>query len=106
MNTKHIAAAAFSSLILAGGFAGMVSAQSAAEATSLTEEQIIEIALNEVPGDVTEVELEERRGHQIYEVEILTADGNETELRIAAESGDILKARGEGCEKAPRGDDA
>jgi uncharacterized membrane protein YkoI len=93
MNTKLIAAGALSGLVLTGSIAGMVSAQTAATATGLTEAQIIEIALTEVPGEVTEVELENRRGKAIYEVEILSADGTEMEVILAADTGDILKTR-------------
>ena len=73
----------------------------AATATGLTEEQIIEIALSEVPGEVQEVELEREDGMRVYEVEILAADGVEMELEIAADTGDVLKikADGEGCDK-------
>ena len=69
----------------------MVSAQTAADAIGLTQEQVIEIALLEVPGEVTEVEQERHRGEQIFEIEILGADGVEMEVLIAAETGEILK---------------
>ena len=58
MNTKLIALGALSGLTLAGGDAGMVSAQSVADTTPLTEEQVIEIALAEVEGDVSDIDLE------------------------------------------------
>ena len=95
MNTKMIAGSALTGLVLAGGIAGMVSAQSAADSTGLTEEQVIEIALMEVPGEVTEVELEQRRGAQVYEVEIMAEDGTETEVKIEADTGEILKVKAE-----------
>ncbi len=93
MNTNFIKFGAFSGLIAAGGIATMVSAQTVAEQTNLTEEQVIEIALMEVPGEVTEVELEERRGNNYYEVEITAEDGSEMEVKIAAESGEVLKVK-------------
>ncbi|MEL6957860.1 MAG: PepSY domain-containing protein [Pseudomonadota bacterium] len=96
MNTKLIAGGAMTGLIVAGGIATMVSAQTAAEATGLTEEQVIEIALTEIPGEVVEVETETRRGVSLFEVEILSADGDEREVRINAETGDILKVEAEG----------
>ncbi len=101
MNTKLITGGALTGLVLAGGLAGMVSAQSAASATGLSEEQIIEIALAEVPGEVVEIELEREDGMQVYEVEILTADGTEMEVEIAAGTGDVLEveADGKGCDK-------
>ena len=95
MNTKYLAGGALTGLILAGGIAGMVSAQSAADATGLTEAQVIEIALTEVPGEVTEVELERHRGKRVYEIEILAADGSEMEVTIAAATGDILEIEAE-----------
>jgi uncharacterized membrane protein YkoI len=108
MNKKLIAGGALTGLILAGSFAGMVSAQSVADATGLTEEQVIEIALMEVPGEVQDVELETHRGTQIYEIEILSVDGEEIEVEIDAETGDVLKvqADGEGCDKDDDTDEA
>jgi uncharacterized membrane protein YkoI len=105
MNTKLIAGSAVTGLVLAGGFAAMVSAQSVADATGLTEEQVIEIALMEVPGEVVEVELERHRGRQIYEVEILSQDGAEMEVEINAETGSILKvsAEDQDCDKGEDG---
>lgn len=101
MNKKLFAGGALSGLVLAGGFAGMVSAQSVADATGLTEQQVIEIALMEVPGEIQEVELESHRGQQVFEIEILSADGEEIEVEIDAETGDVLKvsADGEGCDE-------
>ena len=107
MDKKLIVGGALSGLVLAVGLAGMVSAQTAANATGLTEEQIIAIALTEVPGEVQDIELERHRGAQVYEVEILTADGVEMEVEIAAETGDVLKVRadGEGCDEDEDEDD-
>lgn len=101
MKTKLIAGGALTGLVLAGGLSGMVSAQSAAIATGLSEEQIIEIALAEVPGEVVEIELEREDGMQIYEIEIMTADGTEMEVEIAAETGEVLEVEAErkGCDK-------
>ena len=100
MNTKLKAGTAIAGVALAGGLAGLVSAQTVANATGLTQEQVIEIALLEVPGEVTEVERERYRGQQIFEVEILAADGTEMEVEIAAETGEVLKvsAEDEGCD--------
>lgn len=108
MNMKLIAGGALSGLVLAGSLAGMVSAQSVAEATGLTEEQVIEIALMEIPGEVQEVELENRRGTQIYEIEVLSPDGEEMEVVIDSQTGDVLrvKAEREGCDKDDDTDEA
>ncbi len=106
MNTKYLAGA-LTGLVLAGGITGMVSAQSAADQTGLTKEQIIEIALLEVPGEVTEIEQERRRGKSIFEVEVLGSDGNEMEIYIAADTGEILKVEAESsdCEGDDDDDD-
>jgi uncharacterized membrane protein YkoI len=108
MKTKLIAGSALTGLVVAGGIAGMVSAQSVSGATGLTEEQIIEIALMEVPGEVIEIESELENGVQVFEVEILGIDGIETEIEIAAETGEILQveAEGRGCDKERGSDDA
>lgn len=105
MNTKLILGSTLTGLVLAGGLAGMVSAQSASDATGLTEEQVIAIALEEVPGEVTEVEKERHRGEQVYEVEILAADGTEKEVKISAETGKLLKVKADGDDCDKHGDD-
>lgn len=93
MNTKLIAGSALTGLVLAGGIASMVSAQTVADQTGLTEEQVIEIALSEVPGEVIEVEAESRRGQDFFEVEIMAEDGTETEVKVDAASGEVLKVK-------------
>ena len=91
MNKTFVAGGALAGLVLTGAVAGTVSAQTAADATGLSEEQAIEIALLEVPGDVEEVELEKDDGVMIYEIEILGADGQEFEVEIAAADGTIIE---------------
>ena len=49
METKTMIGGALAGLILTTGVVGAVSAQTAAEMTTLTEEEVIEIALMEVP---------------------------------------------------------
>ena len=74
---------------------GSVSAQSTAEATGLTLQQAIEIALQEVSGEVQEAELENEDGMKIYEVEILDANGQEFEVEIAADTGAVIEVEAE-----------
>lgn len=107
MNTKLFLGSTLTGLALAGGIAGTVSAQSAADTTGLTEEQVIAIALEEVPGEVTDVEQESRRGQQVYEVEIMTADGTEKEVKISADTGKLLKVKADrkDCDKHGGGRD-
>lgn len=107
MDKKMITAGALSGLIVAGGLASMLSAQSAAAVTGLSEGQIIEIALLEVPGEVTDIELESEDGMQVYEVEVVAADGEEFEVEIDAETGDVLEvsAEGDDCDRDDKDDD-
>lgn len=105
MKKNIMVGGALAGLIMAGGIAGMVSAQSAANATGLTEDQIIEIALSEVAGEVTEVEQEREDGQMIYEIEILTDDDVEFTVEIDAETGEVLDVEEEDdrdCDKDRR----
>lgn len=95
MNTTFIKGGALAGLVLTGVAVGSVSALSAAEATGLSEEQAIEIALLEVAGEVQEVELDDEDGMMVYEVEILGADGSEYEVEIAADTGEVLETEAE-----------
>ena len=95
MDKKLIAGGALAGLVMTGALAGTVSAKSAAEATGLSEEQAIEIALLEVPGEVEEIELEREDGMWVYEVEIMSADGQEYEVEIAADTGDVIEVEAE-----------
>jgi uncharacterized membrane protein YkoI len=108
MGKKLIAGGALAGLVLSGGLMTAVSAQTAAEQTGLTQEQVIEIALLEVPGDVQEIELERERGMMIYEIEILAADGLEMEVEINAQTGEVLEVEADhaGCDRDDDTDDA
>ncbi|WP_150526533.1 PepSY domain-containing protein [Roseibium sediminis] len=56
---------------------------------SISIQQASDIALGEVSGTVTEIELENERGVLVYDVEVASATG-EVELQIDAASGQIL----------------
>ncbi len=95
MNRKMIAGGALTGMVLTGALVGAVSAQTAADATGLSEAQAIEIALLEVAGDVQEVELERDDGMMVYEVEIVDAEGQEYEIEIAADTGEVIEVEAE-----------
>jgi len=95
MNKMNFAGVAVVGALMVGGAASMVSAQSAAAQTGLTEEQVIEIALSVIPGEVQEVELEREDGMQVYEIEILSANGSEMEVEVNALTGDVLEVEAE-----------
>jgi len=56
----------------------------------VTREQAVAIALRVVSGEVTSVEIEPKRGKLVYAVEILTSDGEETDVLVDTETGEVL----------------
>jgi len=105
MNKKLIATGLVASILTAGGVAGAAWAETKAGSPALTATQAIEIALAEVPGEVQEAELETEDGSQVYEIEILNAEGVEMEVEIDAETGMILEIEAEDDDDGD-GDDA
>lgn len=95
MNKKLITAGALAGVLLAGTAAGLAWADTKAGPVTLTEQQAIEIALAEVPGEVLETELETDDGSRIYEIEIRNADGVEMEVEVHAETGMVLEIEAE-----------
>ncbi|WP_116809241.1 PepSY domain-containing protein [Steroidobacter cummioxidans] len=53
--------------------------------------KILEIANQQVPGDVIEVELENKKEALIYEIKILTGTGRVREVKIDARTGAVVK---------------
>ncbi|GJL77738.1 MAG: hypothetical protein NPINA01_07270 [Nitrospinaceae bacterium] len=51
----------------------------------------IEIALQQIPGNVVSVEFENDDGQTVWEVEVLAKNSEVNELKIDANSGEILK---------------
>lgn len=100
MEKKTILGGAMAGLVLSGSLMGAVLAQAGSDTTEqvetqLTEAQAIEIALQNVPGEVQEIELEKEDGVMIYEIEVVKADGQEFEIEIAADSGTVLEVEAE-----------
>jgi uncharacterized membrane protein YkoI len=62
---------------------------------SLSEEEAIDIATAEADGTVEEAELEDEDGTPVYEVELVAADGGETEVAIHANDGTVLETESE-----------
>lgn len=59
------------------------------EAT-VTIDQAIKTASGKVQGTIVEAELEKKHGKTVWEVEVVGADGNVTEVHIDAASGDVI----------------
>ncbi|WP_416722906.1 PepSY domain-containing protein [Bacillus stercoris] len=62
-----------------------------AEQVAITKEEAEEIALKRTDGTVTESKLDEEDGAYIYEIEIQTKQGTETEFEISAKDGRMIK---------------
>lgn len=62
---------------------------------SLSEQDAIDIATDEVNGTVEEVELENEDGTPVYEVEIVASNGSATEVVVHANDGTVLKTETE-----------
>jgi uncharacterized membrane protein YkoI len=57
----------------------------------VSEEEATQIALKAVPGEVTSVSIERKRGHNVYVVEIIAKeDGVETDVFVDIESGKVV----------------
>ena len=55
-----------------------------------TIDQAIKTASEKAPGTVVEAELEKKHGKTVWEVEVLGADGNVTEVHIDAATGAVI----------------
>ena len=56
-------------------------------------EDAISIAMSQIPGEVTKIELDTENGRLVYEVDIITRQGIEYDMEIDAESGRITKLK-------------
>ena len=95
MTKAMIAGGALAGLVLTGAMVGTVAAQSDGGIVGMDEDKAVEIALVEVPGTVQDVELDDEDGVPIYEVEILSTDGQEYEVEIAADTGAVVEVETE-----------
>ena len=55
----------------------------------ITEQEAIQIALKRVNGEVTDVEIERKKGHEVYAVEI-DDDGDEVDVFVDIKTGEIV----------------
>jgi uncharacterized membrane protein YkoI len=67
----------------------------AANNVSLSEEDAIDVATAEANGSVDEVELESEDGTPVYEVELVTENGSETDVAVHANDGTVLETESE-----------
>ena len=57
--------------------------------TKITKEQATKVALEQVPGKVTDVTIEKKRGKNVYVVEI-QSDQDEKDVLVDMESGKVV----------------
>jgi uncharacterized membrane protein YkoI len=65
-------------------------AEPAPPAAKITQEEATKIALERIPGKVTEVTIERKRGRNVYVVEIQTQDDGEKDVFVDIETGRIV----------------
>jgi uncharacterized membrane protein YkoI len=65
----------------------------------VTIDQAIKTASEKVPGTVVEAELEKKHGKTVWEVEVLGADGNVTEVHMDAVTGAVIDTEAKKDEK-------
>jgi uncharacterized membrane protein YkoI len=58
--------------------------------TKITKEQATKVALEQVPGKVTDVTIERKRGKNVYVVEIQSPDQGEKDVLVDMESGKVI----------------
>ncbi len=64
-------------------------AERAPAGAKITQEQAKKIALERIPGEVTEVTIERKKGKEVYVIEIQTSKG-EKDVFVDMESGKIV----------------
>ncbi len=74
-----------------------------AKDAKVTIDQAIKTASEKVPGTVVEAELEKKHGKTVWEVEVLGADGNVTEVHIDAATGAVIDTEAKKDEKKKEG---
>ena len=68
-----------------------------AKDATVTIEQAIKTANERVPGTVVEAELEKKHGKTVWEVDVLGADGQITEVHIEAATGTVIDTESKGA---------
>mgnify|MGYP005999084775 CR=1 FL=1 len=97
-NTHKIVASGLLGLVVVGTSAFAIASQNNNEQSAqlvneaaLTVDQAISIALAEVPGQVTETEIEKEDGKLVWEISVLDNQNQTFELEIDANSGEVLE---------------
>lgn len=74
-----------------GLFGGVAAQEAQSNVTKISKEQAAQSALQVLPGKVTDVTVERKRGKNLYVVEIVAdKDGEETDVLVDMDSGKVL----------------
>src|SRR5699024_4281450 len=73
---------------------GMYQSDASQAKPEMNQDEVVSLISSEYPGTITEFELEKEDGRAIYEIEI-QHEGDEYELEVDANSGEILKSEEE-----------
>ena len=65
-------------------------AERAPAGAKITKEQATKVALEHIPGKVTDVTIERKRGKNVYVVEIQSLDQGEKDVFVDMESGKVV----------------
>jgi uncharacterized membrane protein YkoI len=97
-NAHKVVTAGLFGLMIAGASAFAIASQDNNEQpaqlineAALTVDQAMSIALAEVPGKVTETEIEKEDGKLVWEISVLDNQNQTFELEIDANSGEVLE---------------
>jgi uncharacterized membrane protein YkoI len=88
MNMKETIRAGLLAILFLAPATAATHAQSSV--AKITEAQAMKIALEQIPGKVTDVKIERKRGKNVYVVEIQTPDGGEKDVFVDIETGKIV----------------
>ncbi len=108
MNTVGIITAGAVGLLIALGSSAWADDKESkiadlAKDAKVTIEQAIKTASEKIPGTVVEAEIEKKHGKTVWEVEVLGADGNVTEVHIDAATGSVIDTEAKKDEKKKEG---
>ena len=59
----------------------------------LSLEEILQRVKAQYPGRVVETELEHKRGRDVYEIDVISGDGVERELKYDAKTGTLISSK-------------
>jgi uncharacterized membrane protein YkoI len=70
----------------------------------LPQEEIVRRVKAQHPGDIKEIELEQKKGRRVYEVDLIDEAGKKWELKLDAKTGEVLSSEAEESDEDEEGD--